>query len=57
MRVETMYHMEVSVQLDAPAALPPGKTLLVPFEYEDGWVPEPVRTFGRNETSLAPAGN
>jgi len=29
--------MEVSGQLHAPAALPPGKEPLVPVEYEAGW--------------------
>jgi len=33
--------MEVSVQLHAPAALPPGKEPLVPDRSEAGWVPEP----------------
>jgi hypothetical protein len=34
--------MEVSGQLHAPAALPPGKEPLVPIGYEAGWAPEPV---------------
>jgi len=29
--------MEMSDQLDAPAALPPGKELLVPFREEAEW--------------------
>jgi hypothetical protein len=49
--------MEVSVQLDAPAAVPPGKLFLVPFEYEEGLVTEPVWMFRRKETPLTPAGN
>jgi len=32
--------MELSGQIHA--ALPPGKELLVPFGYEDGWAPETV---------------
>jgi hypothetical protein len=31
--------MEVSSQLHAPAALPPGKETLVPTECEAGWAP------------------
>jgi hypothetical protein len=34
--------MEVSGQLHAPAALPPGKEPLVPIGQEAGWAPEPV---------------
>jgi len=37
--------MEVSSQLHAPVALPPGKELLVPTGEEAGWVPEPIWTF------------
>jgi hypothetical protein len=33
--------MEVSGQLHAPAALPPGKEPLVPIGWGAGWVPEP----------------
>jgi len=36
--------MEVSGQLHAPAALPPGKEPLVPIGYEAGWAPEPFWT-------------
>jgi hypothetical protein len=36
--------MEVSGQLHASAALPPGKESLVPVGYEVGWVPEPFGT-------------
>jgi hypothetical protein len=36
--------MEVSRQLHAPAALPPGKEPLVPFGWEAGWAPEPFWT-------------
>jgi hypothetical protein len=34
--------MEVSGQLHAPAALPPGKELLVPIGKEAGWAPRAV---------------
>jgi hypothetical protein len=34
--------MEVSGQLQAPAALFPGKEPLVPIRYEAGWAPEPI---------------
>lgn len=54
---ETTPHMGVSVQLHAPAALLLGKSFLVPFEYEDGWVTYPIWTFKRKLTSLTPAGN
>jgi hypothetical protein len=37
--------MEVSGQLHAPAALPPGKELLVPIGEEAGWAPEPFWTW------------
>jgi hypothetical protein len=43
--------MEVSGQLDAPAALPPWKEPPVPIEYEAGWA-----RCGK-EKNLAPAGN
>jgi len=33
--------MEESGQLNDPAALPPGKELLVPIGEEAGWSPEP----------------
>jgi len=36
--------MEVSGQLHAPAALPPGKEPSVPIGYEAGWTPEPFWT-------------
>jgi hypothetical protein len=36
--------MEVSGQLHAPAALPPGKGPLVPIGQEAGWAPEPFWT-------------
>jgi hypothetical protein len=36
--------MEVSGQLHAPAALPPGKETLVPTGQEAGWAPEPFWT-------------
>jgi hypothetical protein len=41
--------MEVSGQLHAPAALPPGKEPLVPIGWEAGWAPESVRTRYRRE--------
>jgi hypothetical protein len=34
--------MEVSGQLHAPAALPPGKEPLVPIWWEAGWAPRAV---------------
>jgi hypothetical protein len=49
--------MQVSGQLQAPAALPPQKVRLVPIEQEDGWVPEPIWTLWRGEESLFPAEN
>jgi hypothetical protein len=36
--------MEASGQLHAPAALPPGKELLVPIGWEAVWASEPVWT-------------
>ena len=33
--------MEESVQLHAPAALPSGKSQVVPTQYNDGWPPQP----------------
>jgi len=36
--------MEVSGQLHAPMALPPGRELSVPIAEEDGWAAEPVWT-------------
>jgi len=54
---EATPHMEVSVQFDAPTALPPGKSFLVHFEYEDVWVTDPIWTFRRKQTSLTPAEN
>jgi hypothetical protein len=38
--------MEVSGQLHAPAALPPGKEPLVSIGQEAGWAPEPFWTPG-----------
>jgi hypothetical protein len=49
--------MEVSGQLQAPAALPPGKEPPVPFGEEAGWAPEPVWTQWWREKFPAPAGN
>jgi hypothetical protein len=37
----------MSVQLDAPAALPLGKSPPLPIAFEGGWVPEPVLTLWR----------
>jgi hypothetical protein len=48
--------MEVSGQLHAPAALPPGKPP-VPSGYEAGWAPEPVWALWSGEKALAPARN
>jgi hypothetical protein len=36
------HYKEVSGQLHAPAALPPGKEPLVPARQEAGWAPEPA---------------
>jgi hypothetical protein len=49
--------MDVSGQLHAPAALPPGKEPLVPTELEAGWAPEPFWTRWWREKFSAPAGN
>jgi hypothetical protein len=43
--------MEVSGQLHAPAALPPGKWHPVHISHEAGWAPEPVCTLLRREKS------
>jgi hypothetical protein len=45
--------MQVSGQLHALIALPPGKDSPVPIAYEADWVPEPVCTIRRSEKSLA----
>jgi hypothetical protein len=45
--------MEVSGQLHAPAALPPGKEPSVPIEYEVGWTPDPVLTTWGSENSCS----
>jgi hypothetical protein len=37
--------MEVSDQLHAPEALPPGKELLLTIGQEAGWTPEPIWTW------------
>jgi hypothetical protein len=49
--------MEVSGQLHAPAAFPPGKEPLVPSGEEAGWAPEPFWTRWFREKFPAPAGN
>jgi hypothetical protein len=49
--------MEVSGQLHASAASPPGKELAVPIRYEAVWALEPVWTMKSTEKILAPAGN
>jgi len=46
--------MEVSGQLHAPAALPPGKEPLVPIAQGAGWAPEPVWKRLSGEKFLAP---
>jgi hypothetical protein len=43
--------MEVSGQLHDPAALPPGKKILVPIGEEAGWFPEPVWSGGEEKHS------
>jgi hypothetical protein len=42
--------MEVSGQLHAPAALPPGKEPLAFIGEEAGWAPEPFWIHGENQT-------
>jgi hypothetical protein len=49
--------MDVSGQLHAPVALPPGKESPVPIGYEAGWAPEPVCTTWRRENSLTYRGS
>jgi hypothetical protein len=49
--------MEVSGQLDTPAALPLGKQIPVPTGHEDVWAPELHWILWRREKSLYPAGN
>jgi hypothetical protein len=41
--------MDVSDQLHASAALPPGEEHPVPIGYESGWAPEPVWTYGEKK--------
>ena len=48
---EAIPYVKVSVRLDAPAALSPGKSFLVPFEHEDGRVEEPVWTLKKTNVS------
>jgi hypothetical protein len=45
--------MEVSGQIHAPAALPPGKEPSVPIEYEVGWTPDPVWMTWGSENSCS----
>jgi hypothetical protein len=52
-----LHLMEVSGQLDVPAALLPGKESLVPIVLEAGWAPELVWTLWRKEKWLYPTGN
>jgi hypothetical protein len=47
--------MEVSGQLDAPAALPPGKEPTVPFGQEAGWLENRSGRYGE-EKHLNPTG-
>jgi hypothetical protein len=48
--------MEVSGQLHAPAALPPGKQLAVPIGQEAGLGPEPVgKLLGREQSGVGAA--
>jgi hypothetical protein len=46
--------MEVSGQLHAPAALPPGKEAMVPTGQEAGWAPEPSGRGGKEKNSQPP---
>jgi hypothetical protein len=46
--------MEVSGQLHASAALPPGKEPLMTIEQEAAWAPEPLWTRFRREKFPAP---
>jgi hypothetical protein len=48
--------MEVSGQLNAPAALRLGKELLLPIGYDSGWTPEPVWARWCGEKFPAPIG-
>jgi len=43
--------MEVSGQLHAPAAVPPGKEPLVPTGKQAGWAPEPAGRGGVEKNS------
>jgi hypothetical protein len=45
--------MEVSGELHAPAALPPGKKAQMSITYEAGWAPEPVRSLCRREKFIS----
>jgi hypothetical protein len=49
--------MEMSGQLHAPVALPPGKEHLLPIRQGAGWAPEPFWTRWFLEKFPAPAGN
>jgi hypothetical protein len=48
--------MEVSGQLHAPAALPPGKEPLIPTRWKAGWASEPLWTRWGIDKFPAPAG-
>ena len=53
----TFYTWEVNGQLDASAALFPGKGHYILFESDTGWASVPVRTLWRREKCLSPYGN
>jgi hypothetical protein len=48
--------MEVSGQLHAPAALPPGQEPLVPIGYEAGWAQSRSGRGGEEKNSQPPPG-
>ena len=47
-------HHLLSGQLQAQAALAPGEALLLPIEWEAGWVPQLVWTFLRRQQNCFP---
>jgi hypothetical protein len=58
-QAEVQLHKFITLALDGDEwytleMLLPGRTL-VPIELEAAWAPEPVWTFWKTETSLAPA--